>query len=306
MKSFSAKLLLFGEYGLMVGAKALAVPFPNFRGKLVVPDNSPLDLKAEQSAGELKQFASWFIHEGLNDLLNFPFDLKKLQNDIHNKLYFQSDVPLQYGVGSSGALCAALFHEYSNFGQNLVGKKQKHSLPGSLKQDFSKLESYFHGRSSGLDPLVSFFNQPVLLENKQVFLPNLDLDQLPWSVYLFDTGMTSATSPLVRIFLEKMEDPDFAKLFRQEYLPANDGAVDAFVQRDADLLFEHLHQITQFQLAHFSEMIPAAFAEQIQDLLRQNICVKLLGSGGGGYLLAFVPKGTDFPQSPAGLQVFAD
>ncbi|WP_423130481.1 mevalonate kinase family protein [Gaoshiqia sp. Z1-71] len=304
MRAFSAKLLLFGEYGLMFGAKALAVPFAHYQGNLVKPGNAGPDPVSRDSMVELERFVSWIQHEGINEKLNFPLDLNRLRLDIREKLHFRSDVPLQYGVGSSGALCAALVHEYSCYGQLIGREKRKHSLPNLLKQDFAWIESYFHGRSSGLDPLVSFLNQPVLLENGQISLPSLIPGQLPWSVYLIDTGMAGATSPLVRLFLSKMENPDFVALFRQLYLPANDGAVAAFIARDRAKLFACMEEITRFQLAHFPEMIPAGFVELISSLREQNIFVKLLGSGGGGFLQAYVPENVQFPVLQGSIKAF--
>ncbi len=285
MVKFHSKLLLFGEYGLMFGAKALAVPFPKYSGQLVFSDGPKGD---EQSASELKRFVAWLDAEKINERLHFPLDLSQLRQDVGADLYFQSDIPLQYGVGSSGALCAALFQQYSFYNTEFD--------PTNLKADFAVLESYFHGKSSGLDPLVSFLNKPVLLEKNKLVLPNLTLFAMPWSVCLINTGTTAATSPLVSIFLRKMEDSVFADLFRNEFLPANDGAVDAFLRKDPDKLFRHLDAIVRFQLAHFSEMIPPRFIKTIEQLRTQGIYVKLLGSGGGGFLLAFVPNGVQFPK----------
>jgi len=304
MKTFFSKLLLFGEYGLMFGAKALAVPFPKYQGSLSKADTDFPDEQSRKSAVELERFTSWFRHEQLNMKMNFPLKLDKLQQDVAGNLFFRSTIPPEYGVGSSGALCAALFHDYSIYEENFSWISQKRSLPEILKNDFSMMESYFHGSSSGLDPLVSFLNQPVLFENKHISLPCLVTGRLSCSVHLVDTGTSCATSPLVRIFLNKMEDPDFRMGFRQDFLPANNGAVDAFLSGQTDKLFHCLRRITRFQLQHFSEMIPASFIEIIESLMDQDIYVKLLGSGGGGFLLAFVPEEKDNCQIINGFQVF--
>ncbi len=304
MKIFFAKLLLFGEYGLMFGAQALTVPFFKYSGHLVKPAEPDPDSVNKKSTVELERFASWFHHEQLNFRMNFPLDLERLRKDISENLFFRSDIPAEYGIGSSGALCAALFHDYSIYGENLTLVSKRHSLTEALKKDFSVMESYFHGRSSGLDPLVSFINQPILFSNSQISLPYIRTDRLPYSVYLLDTGVTGATSPLVARFLEKMEDPDFKAVFSRNYLPANDGAVDAFLSGRHDELFRHLSLITRFQLNYFSEMIPAAFAEMIEKLMSQGIYTKLLGSGGGGFLLVFAPGDIDADTLPNSMKVF--
>ena len=101
-----------------------------------------------------------------------------------------------------------------------------------------------------------------------------------------------------------MEDPDFKAVFSRNYLPANDGAVDAFLSGRHDELFRHLSLITRFQLNYFSEMIPAAFAEMIEKLMSQGIYTKLLGSGGGGFLLVFAPGDIDADTLPNSMKVF--
>lgn len=304
MKIFFAKLLLFGEYSLMFGARALAVPFCKYSGHLVKPAEPAPDSVSKKSTVELERFASWFRHEQLNSRMSFPLDLERLRQDISENLFFQSDIPYEYGVGSSGALCAALFYDYSIYGKNLTQVSRRHSLTEALKKDFSVMESYFHGRSSGLDPLVSFINQPVLFGNNQISLPYFRTDRLPYSVYLLDTGSPGATSPLVARFLTKMEDPDFKTAFIRDYLPANDGAVDAFLNGRQDELFRYLSLITRFQLTYFSEMIPSVFVDVIEKLMSQGICTKLLGSGGGGFLLAFVPRDADAGLITNELKVF--
>lgn len=293
MKIFFAKLLLFGEYGLMFGGRALAIPFFKYSGHLDKSADRLSDPSGMKSAVELERFVSWFRHEQLNSKMNFPLDLDRLGGDIAGNLFFRSDIPSEYGIGSSGALCAALFHEYSIYGKNLLQVCKRHSLPEALKSDFSVMESYFHGRSSGLDPLVSFFHQPVMFGNNHLSVPYLRTDQLPYSVYLIDTGMPGATSTMVGRFLEKMQDPAFKTVFNRDFLPANEGVVHSFLLGNHDELFRYLPKITRFQLDHLSEMIPDGFADVVEELMTHGIYVKLLGSGGGGFLLAFVPPGAD-------------
>ncbi|MGD9555670.1 MAG: mevalonate kinase [Mangrovibacterium sp.] len=305
MKLFYAKLLLFGEYGLMFGASALALPFHRYNGQLVLPGEGMLSPESRKSHLELERFISWFGHEKLNGRMNFPLDSQRLRTDVESGLFFRSGIPQEYGVGSSGALCAALFHEYSRYGDNVTQVARKHSLPEALKHDFALMEAYFHGRSSGLDPLVSFLNQPLLFNGDgKISLPGLSTESFPFSVRLIDTGCTGATSPLVNLFHGKMEDTGFKEAFHRFYLPANDGAVDAFLEGHTDKLFTHLRQITRFQLDYLSEMIPRPFREKMEDMLAHDIPVKLLGSGGGGYLLAFVPGQGDADLLPGAIQAF--
>jgi len=305
MKKYPAKLLLFGEYGLMFGAKALAIPFPGFGGSFSWMDaESPLAYQ-QDSAAELERFANWLATTETVSQMMFPPDVLRLKEDLKAGLYFESDVPLQYGVGSSGALCAALYDRYgrSNVTTEFFPEKDR-GLLVELRRDFVILESYFHGRSSGLDPLVAFLNKPTLLQNGEISLPELNLESQPWTIHLIDTGMTGPTSPLVKLFLDKMEQPEFKGLFYDYYLPANDGAITAFMTQEKDSFFKYLCQLHGIQLEHFREMIPDSSLEFINKLKSKGIFVKLLGSGGGGFLIAFAPTGTDFPVTKKSFRIF--
>ncbi len=83
-------------------------------------------------------------------------DLDRFESDIKNGLYFESNIPQGYGIGSSGALVAAIYDQYL-----INPNKNRKILTGmeisNLKEIFSRMESYFHGVSSGLDPLLMLY-----------------------------------------------------------------------------------------------------------------------------------------------------
>jgi mevalonate kinase len=301
MKKFTSKLLLFGEYGLLYGADALAIPFPKFGGALKIEADKN-DKIIQDSQSEIQQFYSTFEAANLNDRLHFPLKLKLLQNDLQRGLYFDSDIPVQYGLGSSGALCAALFKNYSSFQKN--ENELENELLQQLKQDFSLLESSFHGRSSGIDPLVSFINRPVLFSPGKIELPEIKPRENDFSVFLIDTKMKSSTAPLVSLFNKKMENPQFKKRFKNNFLPANNKAIRAFLKGNKQELFLQLKQISAFQSEHFSEMIPESFKNFFKNSTHNNTAVKLLGSGGGGFLLAFAENENHLPKELLKIQIF--
>jgi len=156
--SFNSKLLLFGEYGLMFDAMALSVPFNRFSGFLDFDANR----SHLSSSTEIRKFFEHLKTGADSQKLHFSFDLEKLEIDLEKGLYFNSNIPQQYGVGSSGALVAALFSRYA------AGSVPENKLtPELLKVDFALLESYFHGKSSGIDPLISYLNKPFLIDSKK-------------------------------------------------------------------------------------------------------------------------------------------
>ena len=64
----------------------------------------------------------------------------KLDSDIENGLYFESTIPESYGLGSSGAVVAAIYESY----KQEVGVDLEIN---DLKLILSNIESFFHGQS---------------------------------------------------------------------------------------------------------------------------------------------------------------
>ena len=276
---YHSKLLLFGEYGLMYNAMALSIPFPKFSGFL----DHDTDQSQPESTAEIRKFFANLKSGHTSQKLNFEFDLKSLENDLAKNLYFNSNIPQQYGVGSSGALVAALFGKYasSSIPKSLL-------TPERLKADFSVLESYFHGRSSGLDPLTSYLNQALLIDSKKVIHPvQANLFQTGFSAALIDTQTTGATGPLVQHFVDQMNLPEYQKAFETQFIPANNACIQSFLDGQSTIFFKALEQLIQFQLQHFRRMIPGVFQSIISEALKEKVFIKLLGSGGGGFLIAF-------------------
>lgn len=89
----------------------------------------------------IKQFVSHL--EWLRDTGGLPCSLNfvQLQTDIHSGLYFDSSIPQGFGVGSSGALVAALYAKYS-----VSPLKQSDVMVGDnlkkLKSTLATMESF--------------------------------------------------------------------------------------------------------------------------------------------------------------------
>ena len=281
-KRFNSKLLLFGEYGVMVDAMALSIPFPKFSGTLDFDE----DYSHHASTSEIREFFEYLkigVPGTRDQELYFPFNLESLEQDLNNGLYFNSNIPQQYGVGSSGALVAALFSQYamSSGSENLA-------TPELLKSDFALLESYFHGKSSGIDPLISYLNKPLLLDSKKTIQTiQLELSKTNLSIALIDTKTTGATGPLVEHFVDRFNSPEFAIAFERQFIPSNNGCINSFISGNKVEFFSFMEQLILFQLLHFRRMIPLDFHSLISNALHDKVFIKLLGSGGGGFLLAF-------------------
>jgi len=276
MKNFYAKLLLFGEYTIIKGSSALAIPYQRYSGEWIFSKNPT------QSNKILQQWLV-FLEE---QHLDFNINLSDFRTDVHAGLTFLSDIPQGYGVGSSGALCAALFHRYVTHFHN------KKIDIFSLKNHFFQLEHFFHGGGSGVDPLVCYLNRPIVLEsNSNITFPQQNfLENAPSSAacFLINTHIERKTEPLVKLFLEKCEDVTFNSKCENELAIYTNEAIQALNRLDNSNFFSYLERISIFQYEHFLPMIPSHF-QQIwkEGIDSSNYSLKLCGAGGGGFILGF-------------------
>ena len=282
---FYSKILLFGEYGIIKDSKGLSIPYNFYNGALKVDENpSEEAIKSNQS---LKRFASYL--ESLDkDLVSF--DIDKLKKDVDSGMYFDSSIPQGYGVGSSGALVAAIYDKYAKEKITVLENLTREKLL-KLKAIFSEMESFFHGKSSGLDPLNSYLSLPILINSKD----NIEATGIPsqstegkGAVFLLDSGIVGETAPMVSIFMESMKNEGFRSMLKDQFIKHTDACVDDFLKGDMKSLFKNTKQLSKVVLNNFKPMIPAQFHELWKKGLETNeYYLKLCGSGGGGYILGF-------------------
>jgi len=281
---FYAKILLFGEYGIIKDSKGLAIPYNSYQGALKVSDNST-DL-AKNSNKKLFDFYNYLLQLKSDDV---QLRLEELQADIESGMYFDSSIPQGYGVGSSGALVAAIYDKYANNKITVLENLTRDKLL-KLKTTFSQMESFFHGKSSGLDPLNSYLSIPILINSKD----NLEATGIPsqkdgkGAVFLLDSEMVGETQPMVNIFMNKMKNEGFRKMIDQDFARYTDACIDDFLQGNAKSLFGNVKSLSKVVLKHFKPMIPQTFHQLWKKGIETNdYYLKLCGSGGGGYILGF-------------------
>lgn len=282
---FYAKILLFGEYGIIKDAKGLSIPYNFYKGALKISDTK--NKKAQSSNQKLSEFVDFL--EQINSTL-VTFNIKQLREDLAKGLYFDSSIPQGYGIGSSGALVAAIYDRYANNRITILENLTRDKLL-KLKEIFAQMESFFHGKSSGLDPLNSFLSLPILIHSKDVLEPT-GIPSQPQAgkgaVFLIDSGSMGETAPMVNLFMQNMESPSFRKMIKEQFISYSDNCVEHFLKGDVKSLFGDLKRLSKTVLTHFKPMIP----EQFHSLWKTGIdtnayYLKLCGSGGGGYILGF-------------------
>lgn len=319
---FYAKILLLGEYGVILGSKALSIPYTHFSGELsfITEDKYTDYNKALESNRDLKEYAS-YLQQNPEIISYSNLNLDQFIKDLNEGLYFESSIPQGYGVGSSGALVAAIYSRYTfnNESFNSITPQEKNNLnkpdshpdspsflingtgetkpvPIRLKEILSRLESYFHGQSSGIDPLNAYIKAPLLVSG----LNSIDIVKLPGknlgkqsAIFLLDSGTPGKTGLLVEQFMAKCMDPGYSQLMKQEYIPLINDAINSLIDATDNSFFDLIHKISHFQREHMTSLIPEPVLDLWDEGLRSNIfSLKLCGSGGGGYILGFTKDET--------------
>ncbi len=285
---FYSKILLFGEYGIIQDSKGLSIPYNFYKGALK-SDENPSE-EAKKSNQSLVKFVAYLkqLQTEQPNLVTFNIDV--LQNDVNGGMYFDSSIPQGYGVGSSGALVAAIYDKYATNKITVLENLTREKLL-QLKAIFSNMESFFHGKSSGLDPLNSYLSLPILINSKD----NIEAAGIPsqsatgkGAVFLLDSGIVGETAPMVNIFMENLKDQGFRKMLKSQFIKYTDSCVENFLQGDMKSLFKNTKELSKVVLNNFKPMIPEQFHQIWQNGIETNdYYLKLCGSGGGGYILGF-------------------
>ena len=282
---FYSKILLFGEYGIIKDSKGLSIPYNYYKGALKYNNSS--DEKSNDSNKILLNYFE-FLKTINNNLVSFDFD--KMSKDLSRGLFFDSSIPKGYGVGSSGALVAAIYDCYALRKVTILENLTRDKLL-KLKSIFSKMESFSHGKSSGLDPLNSYLSLPILISsNNEIQATGIPSQNKTGqgAVFLLDSGIIGETAPMVELFMTKMKQEGFRKMLKSQFIKYTDFCVEDFLKGDIKSLFNNTKQLSKVVLNHFKPMIPKEFHKIWASGLESNdYYLKLCGSGGGGYILGF-------------------
>ncbi len=276
-KYINSKLLLFGEYTIINGGEALAVPLKKYRGYW----KKGTDKTLQQ---DLPKFANYLKDKNFSCLPANDFE-----SDLKAGWHFQSNIPTGYGAGSSGALVAAVLKKYGD--EKLLNAM---SIT-ELKTLVAEMESFFHGASSGMDPLVCYINSPLYFKSKTEILkikktPKLKDHQL----FLLDTRHPRKTAPFVNHYLTQMKDSAFAKMIEQQLKPLNQKAILSFLSKQVrdkfssneETLSTAFAEISDLQFKHFQKMIPDYLQSYWKHGLQtDDFKLKICGAGGGGFMI---------------------
>ena len=260
---FSSKLLLAGEYTVIDGGSSLALPFTKFQGQLVE---------------DRLRAASYNWSTYLNYLVqtNLPFRADAISQLNTDALHFDCNIPEGYGCGSSGALVAA-FADILNL---------QYEDDQDLKNKLGSMESYFHGRSSGIDPFVIYKDCPIKTLNK-VICPTIIQRNFLQNIYLYDTGQPRLTSALVDHYQKNIKPSKEAEIKMLSI--ANDELVNLLTEGGEESQFiDCWKEISKLQADIFASITPAPMQDiWLEGLNEASHFVKMCGAGGGGFYYVY-------------------
>lgn len=270
-KRFPAKLLLFGEYSILFGGKAVAIPLHLFEGELKT-SQSP-EYASHKILRDFFTYCETYCGDFL-DLVNFEYDLS-------NGLFFDSNIPQGFGLGSSGALVASVYDRFK------IAKKKYSKI--DLMNLFSLMENFFHSKSSGFDPLVSYFRTPLMLEEGRISTHEKeDYENISFELFLLDSQVMRKSEHLIKYFKEKLKETDFHHTFKEQLLPLSNNLITSWVSDPMAIKDEDLREMSHLEYQLFAPMTPPKIKEIWQNSLQtKHTVIKLCGAGGGGYFLGF-------------------
>ena len=272
--SFNSKILLFGEYGIMHDSNALSIPYKKFNGSLSKSDHLSEDQKI--SNRNIESLYKYIIQEDyLNDIINSD----NLKEEIDSGLYFDSNIPIGSGLGSSGALVSSIISRYSKVDLKSFSNSE-------IKKIMSLVESKFHGNSSGFDPAVSYFNKPMLYSNQKIKL----IERIAFKdfkVYIIDSQIDSSTKKMIKVFEDKISKSEFRLFFNSKFINNTNQCINHLINT-SKLFRDSVKELSNDTLHNFQEMIPKKLKNKWKEGIKNDsYYMKLCGSGGGGFFLAY-------------------
>jgi mevalonate kinase len=278
-RKYNGKVILFGEYSMIFGSNALLIPYYSVCGEWSTIISRPCERGIESNRNLFK----YFDYLRKDDRFRI-LDLERMEMELNAGLFFDSNIPTGYGVGSSGALVAAIYDRFK-----LIEIKETDRLIEFL----AAMENYFHGSSSGIDPLQCYFGKPFVLngqrttDNGQQILSN-DFMSDDIHIFLIDTKITSPTAPLVNIFKERRKDNIYLDKFNNRYVPLVNDCISSLIEKNDNEFFNNVSLLSKMQTEMLGHTIPENVKEFFFfDINKDGFQIKLCGAGGGGFLLGF-------------------
>src|SRR5699024_10127281 len=135
-----------------------------------------------------------------------------------------------------------------------------------LKKSLGNLESYFHGVSSGLDPLSIILNEPILYRSTQDIAttklppPSTEKDNV---IFLLDSKYPRTTARMMRLFNNLHSKKAFKEKFNQHVKENNNEAILNFLENDTDSFYHSMYNLSDFQLKYMKDFFPEPLQKEV-------------------------------------------
>jgi mevalonate kinase len=256
---YPSKLILFGEHTVIYGSDLVCMPYGDKYIKIVEAPNE--NYKA------LQEFHQYLLK---HPKLSHRFDFEGV-TAFYQSFSLSSNIPIGYGLGSSGALTALYYDLFFEKSAALIDKKE----------DLAEIECFFHGKSSGIDPLVSYLNTSLHVRGQEI---NPISFELPFALTLFDSGIARKGQQAISCF-ESYSQIDRLKNDRllRVYIPRLNEVIIKMIQGEID--WEKIDWLSRFQYYNFGFLVPKDVKSVWQDGWKSQEFMKLCGAGNGGFYL---------------------
>lgn len=260
----------------MDGSNALAVPLPMYYGQW--SNAQPAGGSIEKAQGMLVKMTQ---DERLRSLT--LLDLDRMAVDLKSGLWIESNIPSGYGIGSSGVVTALIYRRYAF---------EPKTDTVALKSDLAAIESFFHGKSSGIDPLTSYCNAPIFVNGGTEAEILSHFEPVKLRLYLLDSGRKRQSTPtLVRQYQERTNQDQFIKDEVADLWECQNHAAMSYQfttgeNIESELFMDELCKLSTLQLSIFNHIwIPPDIRETWENGILDNkrYIMKLCGAGGGGF-----------------------
>jgi D-glycero-alpha-D-manno-heptose-7-phosphate kinase len=205
------------------------------------------------------------------------------------EIHHDGDLPARSGMGSSSAFAVGILHALNALLGRIATKEQ-------LARDAIHLEQDILAEHVGCQDQVSAafgglnvvrFQYGREFSVRPVGLPESGLRALQQHLMLFFTGVSRTASDIAATFVASIED--HSAILRRFVAMVDDGV--SLLERGALADFGRLMDEAWMAKRRFSSAVSSARVDEIYARARAAGALggKLLGAGGGGFMLLFVP-----------------
>ena len=281
-----AKFILSGEHYVVTGTPCLAVPAPCFRARIALYEDESVrgiethcefDTEQTYEADEIAEY-----EQTLSRIIAHALELYGLDPKTAGmRFVMRSSIPPSQGAGSSSAVCQAV-----------VGVLAKHFFARSeMPNDYlycmgKMLETWFHGRVSGVDNAVIASGKPIC------FIPNDSCSVIamhePFYFVVGSTGARQSPSPYEAVREIRTNAPI-------AYLMGSKDAATCVAEMFGTLYKGEHQRAGELMLSYHRMMKSMSLSTEDCDkavntaMTSGAFGAKITGAGRGGFVIALAP-----------------